>query len=162
MRRLSPLLSVLGAVAVACATEPNESVRTEYEIERESWRAIGSATYTYQLRISCFCPGGPYPVRVTVEDGSVTSLEWVDPTPDFPGGDPDPDFYGRTIEDLYDVISDALDAPADTIEVMYDSGAHYPTQISIDYYVNAVDDEITYQAWGLETAPAPAVNRWRP
>jgi hypothetical protein len=151
------LLAAFGVVMLAvagCTTEPNGDVRTEYEQQRVLWEATSTVDYTYQLRISCFCPGGPFPVLVTVEGGIVAALEWVDPPSDFPEADPDTDFYGKTIDDLYDIIRDALDTEADGIEVTYDPAGPYPATINIDFFVDAVDDEITYEASSL-TAPVP-------
>ena len=150
MTRHVMVLGLLAVIGSACATNPIDEMRAEYEIERAAWQAMGATAYTYQLRISCFCPVGPYPVRVTVEDGVVTSVAWVDPEPGFSGDDPDQDFYGRTIDDLYDVLGRAFDTEADAIGVTYDAGAHYPAQIDLDYYRNAVDDEVTYRASGFE------------
>ena len=154
MQRVLP--TALGVVMLAvagCGTDPNGDLRAEYEQQRAMWEATNTADYTYQLRISCFCPSGPFPVLVTVEGGMVAALEWVDAPQDFSDPDPDADFYGKTIDDLYDIIRDALDAEADGIAVTYNHTAQYPANISIDFFVNAVDDEITYEASSL-TAPA--------
>ena len=45
------------------------------------------------------------------------------------------------INGLFEVIQDAIDDEADQITVSYDSELGYPTNIEIDYNVNAIDDE---------------------
>ncbi len=152
-RTLPAALGVVMLAVAGCANEPNGGVRAEYEQQRAIWEATNMADYTYQLRISCFCPSGPFPVLVTVEDGMVAALEWVDPPQDFSDPEPDANFYGKTIDDLYDIIRDALDAEADSIAVTYNPVGQYPTNISIDFFIDAVDDEITYEASSL-AAPA--------
>jgi hypothetical protein len=49
------------------------------------WKARSFPDYTYEIRVSCFCPPEVTQwTRVTVRNGAVTAAEAVDPQPQFP------------------------------------------------------------------------------
>ncbi|HMB89921.1 MAG TPA: DUF6174 domain-containing protein, partial [Rhodothermales bacterium] len=54
-----------------------------------------------------------------------------------------------TIDGLFEVLQRAL-KEADDVEVDYDAQYGFPTRIAIDYYKNAVDDEVSYRATDLQ------------
>jgi hypothetical protein len=49
------------------------------------------------------------------------------------------------MEGVFDLIEDALDRDAGRIEVTYDSRYGHPIDATIDYILNAVDDELSFR-----------------
>jgi hypothetical protein len=92
------------------------------------WQAKGPASYTMMQGWGCFCPSGDY--RVTVVDGKVTHAvtEKGEDTPQ----------RGATVDHLYEQLAKQEVA---TYTLRYDSALGYPTAISADPIVNAIDDE---------------------
>jgi hypothetical protein len=54
-----------------------------------------------------------------------------------------------TVEQLFAVVSDALDGNAHTVTVEYDDDWGYPRSIYIDYDREMVDDELSITAQDL-------------
>jgi hypothetical protein len=61
--------------------------------------------------------------------------------------------YFQTIDDLFTVLENAYRDRADSIEVEY-SDAGYPTDVTIDYWRQAVDDEMFYSVRNLVISDA--------
>ncbi len=149
LRTLPWALVVLGTLA--CSTGPNRLVRAEYQRNRDAWNDAGLQTYSYQLFVSCFCPIGPSPAVVSVDNGTITSVVWADTTG---SGGRDPDsLYGLTIDDLFDVVANAIEVEADELLVEYDADRNFPATISIDFYFNAIDDEVSYTVSAFTEGP---------
>ena len=83
-------------------------------------------------------------VNVTVRDGDIKSVIYAESgmVPIQWGGGP----VYHTPDSLFDVIQKAITAEADQLAVNYNSEFGYPTNIDIDYDVNATDDEYTATA----------------
>ncbi|MDX1545404.1 MAG: DUF6174 domain-containing protein [Rhodothermales bacterium] len=134
--------------------------RSELERRQQQWARQGFDAYTYDLNIACFCPYFG-PVHITVRADTVAALEFRLPPDVPPPSEHERRFFSRTVEDLFDVIDDALREGADELDVEYHPEFGYPTHISIDYYEDAVDDEIGYTASNLQPlrlprSPSPA------
>ncbi len=97
--------------------------------------------YRYTLDVDCFCPGGRF--DVVVRNGEVVQSHRVG-SGGFGGSGVPPG--GLTIDGLFTVVSQARGSspPADNVTVSYDERYGYPQRISIDQFVDAVDDEISY------------------
>ena len=107
---------------------------------RHRWEALGWDDYNVLMLRGCFCAGaGTYDVWVRDEDVIAvwSTEEWPNHFP------PTWWEYVPSIDGLFDLIDRANDE-ADLVEVEY-SEKGWPTRVEIDWYRNAVDDEITYR-----------------
>lgn len=98
---------------------------------KAQWDAAGITDYDFTYRVQCFCPETIR--RVTVRDGEV--VEVVDEAESFEG------WPGLTIDDLFDELETAIEAPAFTIDVTYDEGYGFPSDYFIDEEQNMADEE---------------------
>ncbi len=130
-------------------TSPDEqSFREEIEAHREQWEARPFRDYAYRLERVCFClPGTQGPVRVEVRMGRVVRVldtETGEPVAEhlhhlFPG-----------VDGLFTILLDAVDRDAHEIEVEWDAGLGHPTRIRIDYDPQVADEELGFDASGVE------------
>jgi hypothetical protein len=120
-----------------CQITGPDDPRTESGTHREKWDRFQNGSYTYTLVRGCFCiNGGEH--RVTVQDGKVTTAinQWRNEAVSAEHLQ-----YIETIDAIFDLIEQAQ-LEADQIEVEY-SDEGYPTQVSIDWIEQAVDDELS-------------------
>lgn len=105
------------------------------------WTAQGIEDYDLTVEERCFCASiGPIVLRVRdgVRSEAVPPAGYVGPSieaaavPDVP--------------ELFGFIDDAIDRRAHRIRVVYHPTLGYPTEISIDYSENIVDEERGYEA----------------
>jgi hypothetical protein len=84
-------------------------------------------------------------VRVTVRDREVQAVI------DIQTGEPVTTelYHAMTVEQLFAVVSDALDQNAYSVAVEYDDDWGYPRDIYIDYDREMVDDELSITAQDL-------------
>lgn len=54
------------------------------------------------------------------------------------------------MDELFEVVQDAIDQEAHTLTVEYHAQLGYPTSIDNDYWLNAVDEEVSFRASGVE------------
>ena len=120
--------------------------QSELDENRDKWRDAAIASYTFRQDRSCFC-GFAGPADVTVMNGEIVSVRsfWPEPT------DVAPDNFNvfDTIDGLFNMVDDAIDRNAHSLDVTYDEQLGFPTIIAIDFLENAIDDEITVTATGL-------------
>jgi len=104
---------------------------------RAKWRGTGFDSYTFTMRRSCFCTPeaiGPVDIRVRMDQVvSRTYTESGDSVTAYLVGWP-------TIDGLFDRAERAL-LEADQATVTYHPDFGYPTNISIDWIREAIDDE---------------------
>lgn len=106
-----------------------------------SYPEFGAADYTYLLEQICFCPiTGP--VRVTVEDGEVTSAVTTERVPGMKKGSEAPEYLWITIDDI---IFRANDQGAAEVVVEWPDGQAWPDSVAVDKVENATDDEVVYK-----------------
>ena len=143
MLRALLLLSFLALVACDSTSpfDPNIDIvdvsSGDVREARARWEASGGADYTMMLRRSCFCGQdaiGPYEVRV---EGGVIDLVLID-------GERTDAELGRTIVDLFDLLDNALDEDAASVQAAFDTERGYPLRLSIDYNELIADEEIGY------------------
>ncbi len=140
-------LAVLAGMSGACS-DPVSGQQRELDANRGLWSDENITEYTYTLQISCFCPPEiTQPVVVRVSQDSILSVVSV------ASGEPVEgslvgNFY--TVEDLFDVVQDAIDGEAHELSVTYDADLHYPTSIVIDYDERAIDEELALTASQLK------------
>lgn len=148
--------SLVGAALLAPALAACDNVTGVDDLSREqnrldrNWDLFQRAaplSYGYTVRVSCECPTDvTRPVVVWVDRGSVEYLLYQD------DGSPVPLSYASafpSVEQLFDIIQDAIDRRADDIEVDYDFTYGYPTSVWIDYDRRVADEELSMVAWGL-------------
>ena len=96
--------------------------------------------YSFVLEQVCFCPiAGP--VKVTVEDGEVTSAIVTKSGSGMEKGSDAPEYLWKTIND---VIAEANDTEAASVEVSWPDGQDWPDSVAVDEVELATDDEISY------------------
>ena len=108
----------------------------ELKDEKSAWLKLGIHNYSYVQETICFCPiEGP--VKITVRADTIASRTYVN------SGQPAGANAGRfyTVPGLYDFLIDAA-KNSDQMDVSFDRMNHLPTDVSIDYYKNAIDDEL--------------------
>lgn len=142
--RLQTLLSRSAAVAMLIALagcgdifSPHRA-QSQFEENRDKWRALGMTSYSFTLNQSCFC-GITGPVRVGVFNGAVVSALVVSS-----GQSVDTRFVS-TIESLFDFIERGIAKHSAVLEVTYDPARGFPTKIVSDGSRNIADDEVTYE-----------------
>jgi hypothetical protein len=89
---------------------------------------------------------------VNVIDGEVMSAVYVDDgLPSSPPLDEVP-----TIDDLFDEIQDAIEREAHQLVARYDEEFGYPVDVSIDFILEAVDEEMAFYVTGFDHLALPA------
>jgi len=133
--RLFVLILAAAAVVSGCQLLGFEG--GDDDDHRDIWASKNDGSYSYVLNRGCFCwPAGNYWVQV--EDYKVQTVinthtqEPLDST-----------LFAEieTIEDMFDLIDRARSEGADELDVEYSKDG-YPTSITIDWYKQAVDDEM--------------------
>jgi hypothetical protein len=139
MRLRSALLCILAA-GLACG----DSVGPLSELARAEmrWRQSDVHTYSLALNRSCFCSEeGTGLVTISVRNGVAESRIYAD-------GSPVPEnLYGAfpDVSGLFALIGDAIRGGGH-VTVTYHPVLGAPTEVAIDFYPGAVDDEVYYSA----------------
>ena len=114
-----------------------------FQQNQEKWEGQNIDHYQFTVAVSCFCPFANVEVTYEVQNGQVVSQS-VQSSPDNPVDEAQvSDFYQsyNTIEKVFDYVGEAVrDADETTIE--YDPTYGFPTDISIDWIKQAIDDEM--------------------
>lgn len=121
---------------------------TSLRAARARWESSGIDSYELTVRRLCFC-GFVEPVRVKVVDGAIVSRTIVST------GEPVPAIYASAYPDvpgLFAIVEEAANA-ADDLSTEFDASYGYPTEITIDWAENAVDDEVAYLAETFTITP---------
>jgi hypothetical protein len=139
---------VLPLLLSSCDLIAPGSDRERAELERawHNWELNGIEDYAYVQQRLCQCQSElTAAVRVIVRSSLVNELSYTD-------GSPVPEQYltmWGTVEDLFRLIDNALNSDAASLLVSYDSKFGYPIHISIDYYADLADDNLTITSSGL-------------
>lgn len=112
------------------------------------WQAQDYRAYEFVFQRSCgeCLPGAANQLRMTVMGGTVVQM--YDLSIDHAVI---PDWRARTIPDLFTEVRNALGA--DELSVSYHPTLGYPTQLSVDYDRQAVDDEGGFTVTDLASIP---------
>lgn len=109
---------------------------------RTRWESKDVVSYSYILELQCFCaPASELePVLVTVRNGEVVSLQYWDPDPTKRTPAP-ASIFGPydTVEELFDLVEDAIDRDADVLQVGYDATYGFPSAVNVDYQEGGSD-----------------------
>jgi hypothetical protein len=124
---------------------------SELQQNREKWEEQNFDHYRYKVVVTCFCIFAGAEVTYEVQNGQVVN-QTVQPHPDRQI-DPDEisEFYQEynTIEKVFDFLERATNE-ADEVTVEYDPTYGYPTEISVDWVKEAVDEEVYLTLSNLE------------
>jgi len=130
-------------------TGPGSETRAQMLSQRQLWESQGITSYRYGYRRACFC-GDVNALEIDVANGAVAAARYAD------DGAPVTSIYQSTlptIDDLFDIIEEALDSRADALRVTYHPTLGYPTEISVDYRFVVADDEFGYAISNLILLP---------
>jgi len=144
------LLAMAALAAGGCGDDPLSPEVEALADAREQWEATGPASYSYQYRLSCFCPPQLLETaRVTVTNGLVTGVYLMDSDAPAP-----PDTYDlyQTIDGLFDRLAASLASDPVVFDVTYDGVAGYPTSAQIDISEQIADEEYSFTASDLAAA----------
>lgn len=137
MKKMLMFLAVLALVLSGCSILPNR----ELSAAQARWRNSQVSHYRYNLSVVCFCGFTQrMPLTIEVKDGTPLSMVFND-------GAPVPadqlQWFSRysTVDALFDFTRETLKT-ADKINVEYDLAYGFPSKLDIDFYTDAVDDEL--------------------
>ncbi|MCW9706436.1 DUF6174 domain-containing protein [Fodinibius salsisoli] len=122
------------------------SADSSFRENHQKWQAMDYAEYTFTLDRYCFCGGGLYPAKVVVKADTIFSV--LDPHSQKPVSIDSTLTYEDvypTVEDLFDLIKDAMEKDADRLDVEYNNFSGFPWRIDIDYSKQIADEEIRYE-----------------
>ena len=144
--------ALLLAAAMAGCLSPADSdgfQRGELARARQAWQEAGVSAYHFDLSVECTgCSAAlQQPVRVTVADGATTVVYSQN-------GQPAPaDVFAPydTVEEIFDVVGDAISRDADILQVGYHPELGYPFVVSAVYDA-ASGDQLLIQVAALTPA----------
>ncbi|ACC83395.1 DUF6174 domain-containing protein [Nostoc punctiforme] len=135
-----PVMSKSPIEIAQSPTKNNNLDLRRLKFNRYLWNQQNISNYRYTFSNGCFCiPDARGPVVIEVRNGQTTSITSV-----ATGQAVNPDFFQnyKTIPKLFDVIEDAINRKASSLNVSYSPRFGYPTQIQIDYNSQIADEEI--------------------
>lgn len=136
------LFLTLIIILTACSSSPV----TELSENRAKWIDAKATHYRYSLSIGCFCPFmEDMPLTIEVQNGKTISIMDRDGNVIAPDN-PSAEYYLRysNMDSIFDNLEADLAGEADEVIVTYDPTYGFPSQISIDFIKEAVDDETSY------------------
>ncbi len=119
----------------------HQDVEQKLKAAKLLWAARASQSYEYSGQLLCFCGFGGADARVVVLNDSVISVVVQDTVVV-----PEP-FRGsyRTVDQLFELLDEAIRTNAYRITAEFDSQSGYPSDFFIDYSENAADEEFGYR-----------------
>ena len=144
--RKAPFLLVCLPMLIACS-DSHGPEQSELNASLARWESADVEDYRFRFQRLCFCIFID-PVNIEVRGGEITSVVHADSgtvvdTTQMSG-------YFLTVDELFEVVQDAIDQEAYSLTVEYHAQLGYPTSIDIDYLLNAVDEEVSFRASGVE------------
>ena len=133
LRRAAILALVLASGCIENRlTTPSGQLQTAWS----KWALTHPASYQMTYQKLCFC-GETRAVIIVFRNGAIESAKYLDtgataPTAGLP-----------SVDDVFNIINDAVSRNAATINASYDATLGYPVSVFIDYFANAADDELT-------------------
>lgn len=107
---------------------------------RQKFNDTGFVLYDFQLERSAFTlPEFLRPIVTTVTGDGTTSSRFADDGQAVPDGYP---FANQSINDVFNIIEEAINNGAHEVNVTYDEQFGYPTSVSIDYNELIADEEL--------------------
>jgi hypothetical protein len=127
---------LLATMLGGCLGDDDEFQRDKLNEARTRWDGKNVSSYTYILELQCYCAPASQlsPVLVTVQNGTVASLQYwnTDPTkrPPAPAS-----VFGAydTVDELFEFVAEAIRNDADVLQVGYDAEYGFPNVVNADY-----------------------------
>jgi uncharacterized protein DUF6174 len=153
------LFIVLALMLSACSAIAPKS---DVDRAREKWQDAKISHYRFDLFIGCFCVyTQDMPLLVEVKDAQVVSMQYQSGKEIEAGN---LEYFQRfaTFDKLFEEIEngfaskgseDTAGSKADEVKVTYDETYGFPTQVSIDFIKDAVDDELGLTISNFEKLP---------
>jgi len=135
--KFASLLFILVLTLSACSG--NSTLRQN----QSKWESQNIDHYRFAVAVSCFCPFANVKVTYEVQNGQVVT-QTVQTSSDNPVDEAQVgDFYQdyNTIDKVFDYVGRAVNE-ADKTTITYDSTYGFPTDVSVDWIKQAVDDEM--------------------
>ena len=138
----SYMMSLLVFLLLSCSQEKIEPL-SDFELNKNKWEALGVDSYSCTFQISCFCiREATLPKRVQVINGKVVKVD----------GAPydDEEHWGiQTIDQLFDMIAQAVKDKVHSLDVQYNLVKGYPSSVYIDRDEMIADEEMGYDVSDL-------------
>lgn len=151
------VLTILFGTLIGCSNQSEFDKRIKsLEESQAKWTATKAPTYSYEYRQACFCAYLGQ-ITVVVDNDSVVNVlntETNEPvTIEIDGEtvnilDAYPEMF-YTIDTFFDELKEAA-KEADEMDMTFNSDYGYPADTYIDYYKEAIDDEISYHLDNLK------------
>ncbi len=113
-----------------------ETFKRNYDL----WLKHNIESYGVTFQRGCFCiPDVTLPARIVVEKGKKVQVNYIQ------SGRPVPTEYldsFLTIEEIFKLLSEAIEQEAEIIKVSYDSQYGFPQELFIDYDRRIADEEV--------------------
>ncbi|QKQ72203.1 DUF6174 domain-containing protein [Nostoc sp. TCL240-02] len=135
-----PVMSKSPIEIAQSPTKNNNLDLRRLKFNRYLWNQQNISNYRYTFSNGCFCISDARgPVVIEVRNGQTTSITSV-----ATGQAVNPEFFQnyKTIPKLFNVIQDAINRQAYSLNVSYSPKLGYPTKIEIDYNSQIADEEI--------------------
>jgi hypothetical protein len=139
--RAVPALVVAATVTLAGCGDPldplSDAGGDRIRRQRAIWEAQQIDDYVFETRRLCFC-GFVGWVEATVQDDAITSVVSLDEL-EVPAWTID---EYPTVNELFDILEDAVERNAAEIDVTWHETLGYPEHFYIDYSRNIADEEL--------------------
>jgi hypothetical protein len=153
-------VALLLAVAAAGCDNPFDSdqfQREELARARALWGREGGPSYTFTVELQCYCAPGTSlaPVVVTVKNGQPVSRIYKK-EPAAPSVSASADVFGPydTVDELFEVIEDAIDRDANVLQVGYNDAMGFPEIINVAVKGGTSNDQRIVFITGFALTPA--------
>lgn len=122
------LVGILAGAALGCGSPLSPYERRELEQAEARWAARPFESYSYEIRLGCFCPPTVTEwARVEVVGGTVSRVVLVESGAEVNSGDR---AWFKTMEQLFtDIRQASRDEVYDDIVVRFDGDLGFPTSI---------------------------------
>ncbi|MDJ0599268.1 MAG: DUF6174 domain-containing protein [Crocosphaera sp.] len=139
------MVMLLNIMPISANGDNDSLLIQELKENRQLWRSQQLKNYQYIYQQQCFCtPPSNIPLKVSIRNDKITQVvnlnnDQLITDLTFP----------QTIDQLFNIIKDAIKGNADEILITYDKTFGYPTRVAIDYQKILADEEITYTVENL-------------
>ena len=148
---LPSLILFFAAGLAGCPESPEQS---ENDAARERWQDANITHYRFEYRRSCECTAElGSPMVIEVDAGAIVSATYIDSGESVPESIRD-DL--QTVDELFDLIQEAIDQAAESVTVTYHAEHGFPTDVRIDYDAQIADEEFLLVLSNLQRVDSPS------
>ena len=144
------ILLVLALILTACSLGGSELLQNQ-----NKWNTANIIHYRFKLNIGCFCVfGSRMPLTIEVQNGAVASIAASDGNI-ISKTDTNYEYFSRyaTMNRIFIELNSEEVRKADKVAIQYDATYGFPTNVSIDFIKNAIDDEVSLNVSDFEKLP---------